>query len=302
MSKNKKVILTVGLPASGKSTWCKEFIRKNPQWVKIGRDDFRYMLQDKSMLDFKGESLVTKLCFETAKTAISSGYNVLIDNTHLRITYIEDAARELNEVADISYQYFDTPLEVCIERDKERERSVGEVVIKRMNEDLKKLLEIFDFQPLPKTERIKIDYSKSWDTSLPDVVISDIDGTVAHMNGKRGPFEWTKVGIDDADWSVIRMLKNWTDQGEKLIMVSGRDESCRKETEEWLTSKGIIFHNLFMRPAGDFRKDSLIKAEIYEKEIKGKYNIIMIYDDRDQVVKTWRELGLKCAQVEPGNF
>ena len=44
------------------------------------------------------------------------------------------------------------------------------------------------------------------------------------------------------------------------------------------------------------------KAEIYEKELKGKYNIIMIYDDRDQVVETWRSLGLKCAQVEYGEF
>jgi hypothetical protein len=57
-----------------------------------------------------------------------------------------------------------------------------------------------------------------------------------------------------------------------------------------------------MRPANDFRKDSLIKKEIYENDIKGKYNVIMVYDDRNQVVDVWRGLGLKCAQVEPGEF
>lgn len=36
--------------------------------------------------------------------------------------------------------------------------------------------------------------------------------------------------------------------------------------------------------------------------IKDKYNVLGIFDDRQQVVDMWRSLGLKCFQVEPGNF
>jgi predicted kinase len=302
MAKEKIVRINVGIPGSGKSTETQNFIEENPGWVKVSRDDFRFMLKNQPMMDGKGENLVTDLFFETARKAILSGYNVILDNTFCKRTYINDAINRLNDLASIEFKLFNTPLEECIKRDRLRKRKVGETIIKKMHKDYETLIETYSFPEIPKAVRLKKDHSADWNPLLPDVIISDIDGTVAHMNGKRGPFEWHRVGVDDADWSVIRMLKTWTDRGEKLIMLSGRDESCRKETEEWLKEKGIHFHKLLMRPTGDFRKDSIIKAEIYEKELKGKYNIIMIYDDRDQVVETWRSLGLKCAQVEPGEF
>lgn len=50
-----------------------------------------------------------------------------------------------------------------------------------------------------------------------------------------------------------------------------------------------------MRQSKDFRKDSVIKSEIYEAEIKGKYFVEFVLDDRDQVVDLWRkELKLPC--------
>lgn len=302
MAKNKKVILTIGLPASGKSTWCEDFLRKNQDWVKISRDDFRYMLRNEPMLEFKGENLVTTLCFNSAKHALRSGYNVIIDNTHLRLSYINDAKNELGELADIDYRYFDTPAETCIERDKRREHSVGVEVIKKMHKDLKNLLDVFDFEPHEKRERRIVDYSKAWNSSLPDAVIFDVDGTTCHMNGKRGPFDWEKVGLDEEDKVITRQIKMHKANGDTILIVSGRDASCREETEEWFKLHEVEFDHLFMRPSNDFRKDSLIKREIYERDLKGKFNIIAIYDDRDQVVETWRSLGLKCFQVEPGAF
>jgi predicted kinase len=302
MSKTKKVKLMIGLPASGKTTWCEDFLRKNHGWVRISRDDFRFMLRNQPMLDFKGESLVTKLCFNSAKLSLIAGYNVLIDNTHLREAYIEDAIRELGEMADLDYHYIDTPAEVCVARDRERERSVGESVIMRMKKDLEILLENFSFEPYQKTSRARIDYSTDWEPSLPDAVIFDLDGTLAHMQNRRGPFEWKKVGLDMVDQPMVRAVKAWKNSGVEIIVASGRDASCKSETVEWLKSAGVEFDRIFMRPQGDFRKDSLIKEEIYVEQIKGKFNVIMIYDDRDQVVELWRSLGLKCAQVEYGNF
>ena len=59
---------------------------------------------------------------------------------------------------------------------------------------------------------------------------------------------------------------------------------------------------LFMRPTGDTRKDSILKKEIYDNHIKGKYNVKYVLDDRDSVVEMWREQGLTCLQVAPGDF
>ncbi len=57
-----------------------------------------------------------------------------------------------------------------------------------------------------------------------------------------------------------------------------------------------------MRQEGDTRKDVLVKQEIYEREIKGRYNVLFVLDDRQQVVDGWRALGLTVFQVAPGDF
>jgi hypothetical protein len=57
-----------------------------------------------------------------------------------------------------------------------------------------------------------------------------------------------------------------------------------------------------MRKTDDFRKDSIIKEEIYQNEIEGKYNVLCVLDDRNQVVEFWRAKGLVCFQVAPGDF
>jgi len=57
-----------------------------------------------------------------------------------------------------------------------------------------------------------------------------------------------------------------------------------------------------MRKTGDSRKDSIVKREIFEEHIKGKYRIQFVLDDRNQVVEMWRQLGLTCLQVAEGDF
>lgn len=47
-----------------------------------------------------------------------------------------------------------------------------------------------------------------------------------------------------------------------------------------------------MRPQGDMRRDSIVKRELYENHIKGKYNVVAIFDDRPQVIREcWQALG-----------
>jgi hypothetical protein len=85
--------------------------------------------------------------------------------------------------------------------------------------------------------------------------------------------------------------------------MSGRDESCREQTEEWLQDLyGVRFDFLFMRPENDYRKDSIVKKEIYDNQIKGKFNIMAAYDDRLQVLDMWYKEGIFTFNVNQGNI
>jgi hypothetical protein len=92
-------------------------------------------------------------------------------------------------------------------------------------------------------------------------------------------------------------------KGRKVILMSGRDCVARSLTEKWLKENNIQYHELHMRgdlsggANKDFRKDSIIKKELYDNFVKDKYNVLVVYDDRQQVVDLWRKLGLSCFQV-----
>jgi|JI10StandDraft_1071094.scaffolds.fasta_scaffold391506_3 predicted kinase len=302
MAKEKIVRLNVGIPASGKTTESKLFISENPGWVRVSRDDFRFMLKNLPQLDNKSEELVNDLMINSIRTSLLAGFNVIVDNTHCRLKYINDMIKELNDLAEIQFRVFHIELDEAIKRDALRDRPVGPIVIGRMHENYVKLVESFDFKPVPKSVRIAKEYTATWKIGNDDAIICDIDGTLAHMNGRRGPFDWSKVGVDAVDVPMVMTLIAMARDKYKILLVSGRDGSCRAQTEEWLRVNGIPYDELYMRPTGDFRKDSIIKQEIWEDLIKNIYNVVMVYDDRDQVVKVWRDLGLKCAQVEPGQF
>jgi hypothetical protein len=148
----------------------------------------------------------------------------------------------------------------------------------------------------------KVYVNPVFDNKLEDAIICDIDGTLAHMNGKRSPYDWNKVDRDDLDEVIAEQLRKHRKIGDKIIIVSGRDGSCLDLTKEWLDFYKIPYDEIYMRAKDDYRKDSIVKKEIYENNIKGRYNVTVIYDDRNQVVEMWRSLGLKVLQVENGNF
>ena len=138
--------------------------------------------------------------------------------------------------------------------------------------------------------------------STEKVVIVDVDGTVALRNGRK-PFDWTKIEQDKPNLSVIELVNRIASTGVKIIFVSGREQKYHNETVKWLEK----FHNhpilLYCRRDQDFRKDELVKCEIFRDEILGKYEVIAVFEDRNRMVEMWRELlGLTCLQVAPGNF
>lgn len=295
--KNLKITILIGIPASGKSTWSKDYIRNNANTVRVNRDDFRLMLKSAQMTEPKIEDMITTLVDATITQSLLRKCNVLVDATNLKVGYIKSFVEKFKYSADIDYRVFDISIEKALERDAKREATVGEAVIKKMYKDFKILMDSFDFQPVTKTDRKHL--TPNFESKLEDAVIFDIDGTLALM-GKRGPFDWDDVYKDSINEIVSEQLAFHKSKGRKVLVVTGRDGVCRKVTEDWLDLHELDYDEMFMRPKDDYRKDTAIKKEIYINEIKDKYNVLAVYDDRLSVCKAWNDLGLYVFTVNQG--
>lgn len=287
---SKTVYMMMGLPGCGKSTRAKEMLAQfgygNAKIVN--KDALRAMLDD-GHWSGPNEKFVLQARDSIIVNALGQGKHVIVDDTNLAPKHIE-RLRQLAREHDAAFEVIDmteVPVETCIERDLKRLNSVGATVIRKMHRDY--------LAPKPPVV--------AYDPALPDCIIVDVDGTIAIMNG-RGPFEWHRVGEDRPNQPVIEIVWGFRNKAH-LLYVSGRDEVCQRLTEDWITGNvgpAISTTRLFMRPAGDMRDDRIIKREIYEREIQGKYNVLFVLDDRNKVVQQWREMGLPCFQVADGDF
>jgi predicted kinase len=284
-----QLIMTRGLPASGKSTWAELFVENSKNTcVRVTKDQLRVMLNGSPLGRGKKEKHVLRARNALVSTFLDAGTSVIIDDTNFNPAH-ETALRALAAAHNAEFRvedFTDVPLAECIKRDAARTNTVGERVIRQMWQQY-----LYDpAQPQPH------------DPALPDAIIVDIDGTLAIM-GKRSPYDWHLVGNDLPNPAVIWMVKAAHKAGAQVLYLSGRDGSCYNPTLEWLDKHVGIEGRLWMRAAGDNRKDSIVKEEFYHSNIEGKYNVITVFDDRDQVVDLWRNtLGLPCFQVNYGNF
>jgi hypothetical protein len=139
------------------------------------------------------------------------------------------------------------------------------------------------------------------DTSLPRAVIFDIDGTLAHMNG-RSPYDPSKYHEDTVDDLLRDLIWHYDDAGWQIILLSGRDDTYRDTTQQWLWRNGVPTFPLYMRPSEDKRSDDIVKSELFDEHVAPFYYVTHVFDDRDRVVKMWRAKGVICYQVADGNF
>lgn len=274
-----------GLPASGKTTAAKNLIVNNPGvYKRVNKDDLRAML-DNGRWSGSNEKFVLSLRDHIIKNALTDGKNVIVDDTNFHEkheTRLREIANQYNAILEIVM--VEAQLEECIRRDLERPNSVGEKVIRGM----------YDQYLRPKEETI------FFDEGLPSAYIFDIDGTLATMQG-RGPYDWDKVNEDLLNDEVARVLRALKQCGYKVIIFTGRDGVCEVDTHVWLQSHGIPYDHFDIRPAGSTEKDAIIKKGMLES-VRDRYNVLGVFDDRDQVVEMWRSLGLRCFQVGYGNF
>jgi hypothetical protein len=102
---------------------------------------------------------------------------------------------------------------------------------------------------------------------------------------------------------VIEAVRAMHAAGNAIVFCTGRDEYSRAETEGWLDLfVGVPYEGLFMRPWRDGRRDSIVKQEIFESQIRDRWRIVGVFEDRQHVVRMWRSLGLTVFQVAEGDY
>lgn len=304
------LIITRGLPASGKSQWARQQVDDLPagEVVRLNRDDLRAMLLPSSYREpeYRAEQIVTQVQHGQITQLLADGVMVIVDDTNLRMRTARDLVR-LAEKANAGWEcvdhFLDVPVEECIRRDAARERTVGEEVIRRM---WRKYLSGGRRLPLPTLETPVV--GKPYippDDGIPAVMI-DIDGTVAEGEGIRDPYDTSRYHLDAPCQPVIEAVWQEYHAGHKLIFCSGRSDEFRAVTQEWINKHVFgdmcVSYELYMRAAGDTRNDAIVKLELFDRHIRDKYDVRRCYDDRDRVVSAYRSIGLKVFQVAPGDF
>ena len=299
----KNIHITQGLPASGKSTWAEEYKQSlNLKGIKCGivnNDDIRDKLTKYaySAGTFKWtpkfENEVQKEFQNLINNMMIDCDELILSNTYLNPKTVNKTLEFFkqnfpNVPVRMEDQFLSVPVNECLRRDRLRKktgRAVGDEVILKMWSDY----------VLPNVKKPEIH------SLFPFGIICDLDGTLAHLNG-RSPYDASKCDVlDTPNQPVLEIMSTYLGVTPTHgLFTSGREEKDREPTMRFLLNtchfKPEKF-SLFMRTTGDSRHDDIVKRELYEANIKGKYNVSFVFEDRPVVVRLWKELGLPVFNV-----
>ncbi len=294
---NKKLICCSGLPGSGKTTWAMEQVETAPYYkARVNKDDIRKDLAFTGWVwSPKNEADVIRIRNNRIISLFNQGFTTIIsDDTNFGRHRKDLKAIAQNCGAEFELKIFDTSIDECIYRDSLREGSakVGEEVIRKMA----KQYNIYDIPVFDKVTP---------NPDLPTAIICDLDGTLSLLNG-RDPYDASTCDQDLINIPIVDCIDGMllSELADKVIFLSGREDKYREQTVKFLSTIGPIYKSapLFMRTIGDTRVDWIVKGELFNIHIRDKYNILFVLDDRNQVVKFWRSIGLTCFQVAEGDF
>jgi predicted kinase len=295
-----KVLMMKGAPSSGKSTHALRLLTielNGPyRYARVNKDLLREMLFGGKWTQ-GNEKVVNKVQDAIAEVIIKEGINLIVDNTNLSQS-AQDQCKRYADLAGTVLEVEDftgVPVTECLERDSKRgEKSVGRKVILDMWNRYIRSQEVYP------SER-----------HLRSCVICDLDGTLFDTS-HRNAYDASNCYDDTIRQPVYDIVHNQLAMGVHVLFFSGRSDKHREETERCLHDKAHISHQdtkayhatgyqLFMRKEGDTRRDSIVKTEIFNDHVRGKYNVAMVIDDRQQVcLEAWSALGLDDRLIRVG--
>jgi predicted kinase len=293
-------IITIGVSCSGKTTWANEYALTNPSYYVISRDDIRRNIQQENGIfvgnsgvnwdkwNWKDEKLVTEHFWNRINhfidwcNFVNAEPNIIVADTNLNQKFRHSLVDTLVTLGfSVEFKEFPIAIEDAWKRDAVRENGVGHsVIMKQYNQWLEYLR-----MGMPNNDHVVNIRHK-----IP-AVISDIDGTIAHNNGKRSPYNWKEIHLDEPNGALRDLLWGMSAKKYDIIYVSGRDSICRDATQLWLNTHDFPLGLLYMRAQGDNRKDYIVKEELYLNHIQPKYHVVFVLDDRPQVIRNvWQKL------------
>jgi adenylate kinase family enzyme len=304
-----ELLMLVGPPGGGKSTWAKQHIQ-NSKYVYINQD------------------VLGKGHLEVFTKAVEDHQNIIVDrmnfNKSQRNRYLE-LVNKANYKTSI--MIFHLPYDECLTRCKTRKQHP---TITTDEEADKAVCSFFR-----NYERVSDDEADSvirmgWvGNSTEDVIIADLDGTLANVEHRRHLVQKYNTNTNSSNQDMIdgsNFKPNWKkffenmvhdpvnawckdilyhmSESKRIVYVTGRPADYRDQTETWLSYNGCYFpgSQLFMRLSGDSRKDEIVKEIILDFEIKTRYGVYFVIDDRTQVVNMWRKHGYVALQCDRGDF
>jgi predicted kinase len=304
-----KLTIFRGLPGSGKSTEAQRLVQTllsaGITAINIDRDMFRLA---------NGFSVAPVATFEetisdTERAIIENGllqnWNVIESSTNLNNRFLKSLVKlGTNCGAEVEIIDVNTPLDVCVERDENRRlvggHFLGEEVLRAF---AARVMPNGKFPPKPKLPEVVNGAPYVPDINRPSAIIVDIDGTVAEVDG-RSPYDYTLVSTDKPKQWVIDLIQGAWVNSEQVIFMSGRDSMCRLDTVKWINRYvgENIDYKLYMRAEGDQRMDAIVKLELFNKHIRHNYNVRYCVDDRAQVIRMYRSIGLNVLDVAGHTF
>lgn len=293
MKTAKEIIILVGPPGSGKSTFAEKLKSSH---LRISQDaagkegHMRYFLQ-----------------------GLADGQSMVIDrmnfNKEQRKRYLEPAKANGYQTKIIVLH---ENKETCMTRMLAR---TGHETIKDEENAKAALHTFFRFYERPQeseADEIEFRYPEG---PKPQCVTLDLDGTLFNIDHRLhhvqspGKKNWPAFfdGIKDDTLNPwchkLLMLAN-LDADLKIVLASGRGEEYREATEKSLRDNALSldYDHLFMREAKDSRSDTVIKENILDFEILTRFTPIFFVDDRPSVCRMWRSRGFDCLQIQEKEF
>lgn len=286
-----------GVPGSGKTTHAMQLVSNG--WTRVSRDDIRFTLFGRYWgVD---EGVVTDVENAAIESALRAGQNTVVDATNLNNKNLKAKLSLASRYgALVEFKDFTVDMATACLQDRARDKRVGDDVIagffKRYKIDIRTGVLPPAPEPLPDFEQYV------GNPNLPTAYMVDTDGTVADSDGVRSPFDTSKYHLDKPHEHVIGAVRGlWGhDGGHFVIALSARDETYRQVTEQWWRDNGVPYDEFIMRPAGDKRMDALVKYELFMEHVAPKYNVLGVFDDRPQVLRMWRSIGVPTFDVGHG--
>lgn len=149
---------------------------------------------------------------------------------------------------------------------------------------------------------------------MADIVFIDLDGTLCdtrhrlhlvekHLIGGEVPDEeamWARYAAACPNDGVVESVKTFMEllyNESYLYLTSGRTESAREATEDWLDANDIYYDELWMRPVGNRMSNGALKGSWVQKARDEGHDVVLAIDDYHNAVRDYAKLGVPCLHV-----